>query len=214
VQTVIFREQEGSYLVGALAAQLTQSGKLGFVGGMELPLIKKFEAGFRAGVRKQRPDAQVLVSYTGSFDNASAGKQAGQDLISKGADIIFQAAGADGLGVIAAVKDARVAGKPVFVIGVDSDQSRVAPDAVITSMVKHVDLAVYRSIQQVQGGTFKGGDQQLGIKEGGVGLAPLRLVPNAENLQASIDALSRQIASGEIKVPGTLAELDAAAAAK
>jgi basic membrane protein A len=209
VATVTFREQEGSFLVGALAAQVTQTGKVGFVGGMELPLIKKFEAGFRAGVRKLRPDLPVLVSYTGSFDNASAGKQAAQDLLSKGADVIFQAAGADGLGVIAAVKDARAAGKAVYVVGVDSDQSHVAPEAVLTSMVKHVDLAVYRTIQQEQGGAFKGGDTQLGLKEGGVGLAPLHNVPNADKLQASLDALAKQIASGELKVPGTLAELEA-----
>ena len=212
VATVNFREQEGSYLAGALAAQVSPSGKLGFVGGMELPLIKKFEAGFRAGVRKLKPDAQVLVSYTGSFDNASAGKQAAQDLLGKGVDVIFQAAGADGLGVISAVKDARAAGKSVYVIGVDSDQSRVAPEAVITSMVKHVDLAVYRAIQQLQSGAFRAGDQQLGIKEGGVGLSPLRLVANAAALQTSITDLAQQIASGAIKVPATIPELDAASA--
>ncbi len=113
---------------------------MGFVGGMEIPLIKKFEAGFRAGVQTTNPTAQVLVAYTGSFDNVAAGKQVAQDLMAKGADVVFQAAGSDGLGVIQAVKEARAAGKNVYVIGVDSDQSHLAPDAVLTSMVKRVDL--------------------------------------------------------------------------
>jgi basic membrane protein A len=215
VATLTFREQEGSYLVGVLAAQVSGSGKVGFVGGMEQPLIKKFEAGFKAGVRKANPNATVLVSYTGSFDNPNAGKQAAQDLLSKGADVIFQAAGADGLGVIAAVKEARAAGKNVYVVGVDSDQAHLAPEAVLTSMVKHVDLAVYRTIQSVQTGTFKAGDVQWGIKEGGVGLAPIRVnLPNKDKLTADLDAISKQIASGEIKVPATLTELDAQAATK
>jgi basic membrane protein A len=209
VATVSFREQEGSYLVGVLAALQSQSGKVGFVGGMELPLIKKFEAGFKAGVRATKPDAQILVGYTGSFDNPNAGKQTAQDLLGKGADVLFHAAGSDGLGVISAVKDARASGKNAFVVGVDSDQSHIAPEAVLTSMVKHVDLAVYRQVQKVQAGQFKAGDEDWGLKEAGVGLAPIRVkLPNLPALEAAVEQARQKIIAGEIKVPATLAELD------
>src|SRR5713101_1037450 len=138
VRTVVFREEEGSFLVGALAGLATQTGKIGFVGGMEIPLIKKFEAGFRAGVLTTRPSAarELLVAYTGSFDNVATGKQVAQDLLSKGVDVIFQAAGSDGLGAIQAVKEGRDSGRLVYAIGVDSDQWQVAPNAVLTSMIK------------------------------------------------------------------------------
>src|SRR5262249_47248473 len=105
VRTIVFREQEGSFLVGALAGLVPIAGKIGFVGGMDIPLIKKFEAGFRAGVMVTNPNAarDLLVAYAGSFDNVSAGKQAAEELLSKGADVIFQAAGSAGLGAIMAV---------------------------------------------------------------------------------------------------------------
>jgi basic membrane protein A len=118
VRTVTFREEQGSFLVGALAGLVTKANKIGFVGGMEIPLIKKFEAGFRAGVMATNPKAKVLSNYTGSFNNVANGKQVGQDMVAKGADIVYHAAGSDGLGVIQAVKEAKAAGKNVFVIGV------------------------------------------------------------------------------------------------
>ena len=211
VATITFREQEGSYLVGVLAALASKTGKVGFVGGMEMPLIKKFEAGFKAGVRATKPDAVIFTAYTGSFDNPNAGKQTTQDLLGKGADVIFHAAGSDGLGVINAVKEARAAGKNVFAVGVDSDQSHLAPDAVLTSMVKHVDLAVYREIERVKQNGFKSGDEQWGLKEGGVGLAPVRVdLPGKDALLAAVDAARGKIIAGRDRgsLP-TLAELDA-----
>ncbi|HEY0883242.1 MAG TPA: BMP family ABC transporter substrate-binding protein, partial [Archangium sp.] len=153
VRTVVFKDEEGSFLVGALAG-LVAKEKLGFVGGMEIPLIKKFEAGFRAGVTTTNPKATVLIQYTGSFDNVAAGKQAAADLIAKGCEVLFHAAGSDGNGVIQAVKEARAAGKSVFAIGVDSDQSHLAPDAVLTSMVKRVDLAVWQATNDLKDGKF------------------------------------------------------------
>src|ERR1700686_4696334 len=134
VRAVVFREQEGSFLAGALAGELTRTGKVGVVGGMQLPLIKKFEAGLYAG----------------------------------GCDIVFHAAGLDGLGLI---KAAQAAGK--LVIGVDSDQAHVAPRNVLTSMVKHLGLAVYEAARDMLAGKFVGGDVVLGLKDGGVGLSPL-----------------------------------------
>lgn len=212
VRAVVFREEQGSFLVGALAGLATQGGKVGFVGGMEVPLIKKFEAGFRAGVAATNPKATVLVNYTGSFDNVSAGKQVGQDLVSKGADVIFQAAGSDGLGVIQAVKEARVAKKNVFVIGVDSDQSSLAPEAVLTSMVKRVDLAVYEAVRDLRDGKLQGGDVVLGLKEGGVTYAPVRVeFPGREAALQKVEELRAKVVSGEIEVPSHPSQLTPAA---
>src|SRR5207245_4623481 len=168
VRAVVFKENEGSMLAGALAAEVTKTGKIGFVGGMQLPLIRKFEAGFRAGVRQVNPKLDVLVAYTGTFDDERKGIEVGHDLYRRGCDIVFHAAGLDGLGVI---KAAQQAGK--LVIGVDSDQSHVAPGTVLTSMVKHVDVAVYLAVKDVLEKKFSGGDIVLGLREGGVGLAPI-----------------------------------------
>jgi basic membrane protein A and related proteins len=209
VRTVVFREEEGSFLVGALAG-LVAKEKVGFVGGMEIPLIKKFEAGFRAGVKSTNPRAQVLVSYTGSFDNVAAGKQVGQDFLAKGAEVVFQAAGSDGLGVLQAVKEAREAGKTVWGIGVDSDQHHLAPNAMLTSMVKRVDLAVYEATRDVARGTFAASDIVMGVKEGAVAVAEVRNdFPGKAEALAKVEALRAKIVSGELKVPSNLVELEA-----
>ena len=201
VRTVVFREEEGSFLVGALAG-LVAKEKVGFVGGMEIPLIKKFEAGYRAGVKATNPKAVVLVQYTGSFDDVAAGKQAAQDLIAKGCEVIFQAAGSDGNGAIQAIKEARAAGKNVYAIGVDSDQSHLAPDAMLTSMIKRVDLAVWQATADLKAERFVGGDQTMGLKEGGVSYAPVRLtIPDKEAVLQKVEALRAKVIAGEIKVP-------------
>jgi basic membrane protein A len=209
VRTVVFKEEEGSFLVGALAGLVSTSGTIGFVGGMEIPLIKKFEAGFRAGVKTTNPKAEVLVQYTGSFDNVAAGKQAAQDLVSKGCEVVFHAAGSDGNGVIQAVKEARAAGKNVYVIGVDSDQSHLAPDAVLTSMVKRVDLAVWQAASDLKAGTFGPGDLTMGLKEGGVSYAPVRLeLPGKAEALAKVEQLRAKVVAGEVKVPSNTADLE------
>ncbi|MDQ3263288.1 MAG: BMP family ABC transporter substrate-binding protein [Myxococcota bacterium] len=212
VRTVVFREEQGSFLVGALAGLVTQTGKVGFVGGIEVPLIKKFEAGFRAGVATTRPEAAstLLVNYTGSFDNVAAGKQVTQDLLSKGVDVVFHAAGSDGLGVIQAVKEARAAGKAVYVIGVDSDQAHLAPEAVLTSMVKRVDLAVYEAARDLAGDKWTAGDRTLGLAEGGVAYAPVRVpLANKEAVLAKVEALRERIIQGQLQVPQNATELAA-----
>lgn len=207
VRTVVFKEEEGSFLVGALAG-LVAKEKVGFVGGMEIPLIQKFEAGFRAGVKTTNPKAEVLIQYTGTFDNVAHGKQAAQDLVAKGCEVIFHAAGSDGNGVIQAVKEARAAGREVFVIGVDSDQSHLAPDAVLTSMVKRVDLAVWLAVSDLKAGTFAAGDSSMGLKEGGVTYAPVRVaLPEKERLLARVEALRQRVVEGGLKVPSNTSEL-------
>ncbi len=191
------RSAPPSALAGRVAKQ-----KVGFVGGMEIPLIKKFEVGFRAGVQATNPEAAVLVQYTGSFDNVSHGKQVAQDLLAKGCEVLFHAAGADGNGVIQAVREARAAGKDVYVIGVDSDQSHLAPEAMLTSMVKRVDLAVWEAVKALRAGHFTGGDVVMGLKEGGVAYAPVRLeFAGKEAALAQVEALKARIIAGELAVP-------------
>jgi basic membrane protein A len=212
VRAVVFREHEGSFLAGALAGALTQTGKLGFVGGMQLPLIKKFETGFRAGILTVNPAAgkDLLVAYTGTFDDEKKGIEVGRDLYSRGCDIVFHAAGLDGLGVI---KAAEKSGK--LVIGVDSDQAHVAPRNVLTSMIKRVDLAVYGAVRDVLQGKFTTGDVVLGLKDDAVGLAPVseKLVVAITPEQraaalAKVERLRAAITSGKIVVPASPAELE------
>lgn len=207
-RTVIFHEEEGSFLAGALAGLVSQSQKIGFVGGMESALIKKFEAGFRAGAATAQPSVKVAINYTGSFDNVSAGKQIAEDLIAKGHDVLYHAAGACGEGVIQAVKEARNLGKVVFAIGVDSDQYHLAPNAVLTSMIKHVDFAVYSAARDLVEGKFKAEDISLGLRDAGVALAAVRLdFPKKAQYLEQIESLRQRIIKGEIRVPGSVAEL-------
>jgi basic membrane protein A and related proteins len=205
VQTVVFREHEGSFLAGALAGLVTKTNKVGFVGGMALPLIKKFEAGYIAGIKTTNPQAadQAKRVYTGSFDNSSAGKRAALDLYGQDIDIVYHAAGADGLGVIQAAKEQKK-----LAIGVDSDQSHLAPENVLTSMVKQVDYAIYTSVKSVVENKFQAGDSALGLKENGVGLAPIKLdFPNKQAALARVEKLRKAVIDGKIRVPATLEEL-------
>lgn len=210
VKTVTFREHEGAFLIGAIAGLVTKTEKIGFVGGMQLPLIRRFEIGFRAGVQATNPRAagQMLIAYTGSFNRVDAGKQVAQDMFAKGADVVFHAAGGDGLGVIAAAKEA---GR--FAIGCDSDQHAVAPEAVLTSLIKRVDLAVYEAVAQASRGEFKPGHTEMGLAEGGLGYAPIRSskfsLAEREMLAKQIHILEQQIISGSIRVPATIEELNA-----
>ncbi len=206
VRTITFREEEGAFLVGALAGLVTKTNRVGFVGGMQIPLIRRFETGFRAGVATTNPEAAktLLVGYTGSFDKVEAGKQVAQDMISKDADVLFHAAGADGLGAIAA---AREAGK--WAIGCDSDQHHVAPETILTSMIKRVDLAVFLAASEAAAGRFEAGHADLGLKEGGLGYAPLRseMLADKEALVARLESLRKAVVEGSIKVPATLEAL-------
>jgi basic membrane protein A len=170
VASLVFREEEGSFLVGALAAMKSTTGTLGFVGGMDVPLIHKFEAGFRAGVAHLSPEARVLVGYAGvrpeAFADPVRGKEIALSQIGQGADIVFHASGVTGLGVIEAAKE-----RGKLAIGVDSNQNSVAPGVVFTSMIKRVDNAVYRQIADSFRGEFQGGLVEFGLAEEGVGFA-------------------------------------------
>jgi basic membrane protein A len=194
-----FREEEGSYLVGALAALAGGSKTLGFVGGMDIPLIHKFESGYRAGVARVCPGCQVLAGYAGAtpeaFRNPERGKELALSQYQAGANVVYQAAGATGLGVFEA---ARETGK--LVIGTDADQSGEAPGHVLTSMVKRVDVATYTAIRGVRDGTFHGGVYSLGLAEGGIGYVDNpRMIP--DSVRAIVEGLKADIIAGRIRVP-------------
>jgi len=197
-----FREEEGSFLVGALAAMVTGTGTIGFVGGMDIPLIHKFEAGYRAGAAAVEPRTRVLVHYAGvtaeAFKNPAKGKELALAQYEQGADIIFHASGSTGLGVFEAARQ-----KGRLVIGVDADQSAEAPGHVLTSMVKCVDRVVFEEIRRALKGDFAGGVRILGLAEGGVDYA--RGAENSEWLtperEARLADFARAIAAGEIRIP-------------
>ena len=199
-----FREEQGSFLVGALAALVGKSKKVGFIGGMDIALIHKFEAGYRAGVKHVCPDCEVLVAYAGvtpeAFRNPGKGKEMALSQYSQGVNVIFHASGSTGLGVFEA---ARSAGK--LAIGVDADQYSEAPGFVLTSMVKGIDESVFQAVKAVKEGRFKGGIQQFGLAEKGVGYVYDKnnqaLIPQA--VRARLDALTADIIAGKITVPST-----------
>ena len=199
-----FREEEGSFLVGALAALISRTKRVGFVGGMDIPLIHKFEAGYRAGVRHVCPSCTMVAQYAGStpeaFRNPGAGKEIGLSQYQSGVDVIFHASGSTGLGVFEA---ARATGK--LAIGVDADQYQEAPGFILTSMVKGVDASVYEAIRRVRDGTFSGGIFQFGLKEQGVGYVydanNRALIP--DTVRTRLEALRAEIVAGRIPVPST-----------
>ena len=199
-----FREEQGSFLVGAIAALVGGSKKVGFVGGMDSPLIHKFEAGYRAGVKEVCPDCEVLVQYAGvtpeAFRNPGRGKELALSQYQQGVNVIYHASGSTGLGVFEA---ARTMNR--YAIGVDADQYREAPGRVLTSMVKRVDNAVYDAILRVKEYRFTGGIYNFGLAEDGVGYVydehNRALIP--DSVRARVEALKAEIVAGRIAVPSS-----------
>jgi len=205
VESVVFKEHEGSFLVGVVAAKMTKTNKIGFVGGMDIPVIKRFEAGFIAGVKAANPNAKVIPVYTGAFDKPDLGKSAASQLFGQGADIVFHAAGSTGDGVFNEAKDRKSKGENVWVIGVDKDQSvTFGKDITLTSMMKRVDEAVYRVSKDVIEGKFQGGRVvALGLAENGVGLPETSKDTVPEDVLKAVEEFKQKIIKGEIKVPET-----------
>ena len=199
-----FREEQGSFLVGALAALVGKSKKVGFVGGMDFPLIQKFEMGYKAGVKKVCPDCEVISQYAGvtpeAFRNPGKGKELALSQYQQGVNVIFHASGSTGLGVFEA---ARQTGR--LAIGVDADQFKEAPGFVLTSMVKGVDNAVFDAIRRVKERRFAGGVYQYGLAENGVGYVDDanngKLIP--AEVRAKLESLKQEIIAGKITVPST-----------
>lgn len=204
VMSVVFKEHEGSFLVGVIAGLTTKSNVIGFVGGMETPLIKKFEVGFRAGVASVKPNAKVLVNYTGVFDNPDKGKEVALAQFANKADVIYHASGACGIGVIQAADE-----KGFWAIGVDMDQSALSKNnKVLASMIKRVDTATYTMAKAIIDGTFAAKVLDLGIKEEGVGYSDGGNNVPAE-VKAAADKYKQAIIDGTIVVPSTEDEMKA-----
>jgi basic membrane protein A len=205
VASVTFREEDGSFLAGAAAAMASKTHQIAFLGGIDIPLLRKFEAGFTAGAREIDPNIKVAVKYVGSFDDAAAGKELSGVLFDQGADVVFVAAGKAGIGAIDQVKS-----RPNdYVIGVDSDQDALAPGKVLTSMIKRVDVGVFRLSQETVAQKLPSGHLVLGLKDNGVGLTSFtytKSVMTPERI-ARIKRIRAAIIAGTIKPPATREEL-------
>ncbi|OGB34403.1 MAG: BMP family ABC transporter substrate-binding protein [Burkholderiales bacterium RIFCSPLOWO2_12_FULL_61_40] len=196
VQSVVFKEHEGSFLVGTMAAMVSKTGKVGFVGGMDVPLIRKFQCGYEQGAKFANAKAEVFANMTGTtgaaWNDPARGGELAKAQFSKGADVVFAAAGGTGMGVYQAAKDS---GK--LAIGVDSNQNHLQPGTMLTSMLKRVDVAVYNVSK-----SHKPGLTELGLKEDGVGYAlddnNAKLV--SADMKKKVDAAKADIISGKIKV--------------
>lgn len=197
----VFKEHEGSYLVGIAAAKATKTGKVGFVGGQDIGLISKFACGYVGGVKSVLPNAEIYENMTGSTPSAwndpARGAELTRSQIDRGADVVYHAAGGTGVGVIQAAADA---GK--LAIGVDSNQNGLAPGSVLTSMLKRVDVAAYETFMDAKNGKFTSGVKALGIAEGGVDWA---LDENNESLitadiKSALEAAREAILSGSVTV--------------
>ena len=202
VQSVVFKEQEGSFLVGAMAAMASKTAKVGFVGGMDIPLIRRFQCGYEQGAKFANPKIEVFANMTGTtgaaWNDPARGGELAKAQFSKGADVIFAAAGGTGMGVYQAAKDGSK-----LAIGVDSNQNHIQPGTMLTSMLKRVDVAVYNISKG-----FKPGVSVLGLKEGGVGYAMDthndKLV--TAEMKQKVDAAQADIISGKIKVADYMAD--------
>ncbi len=210
---IVFAEHEGSFLVGAAAAVKSETNTIGFIGGVNVPLIQKFQAGFEAGVAHINPDAEVIVQYlteppdfTG-FNDPAKGKEAAVGMYDRGADIVFHAAGGSGGGLFEAAKERSDAtGSKVWAIGVDSDQINIVDDDlkpyILTSMVKRVDVAVGQVIDSYVAGESIGGQTlAFDLSVDGVGYSTTG--NNVDDISAQLDDLKAQIISGAIVVPDT-----------
>ncbi|MEZ5684965.1 MAG: BMP family ABC transporter substrate-binding protein [Paracoccaceae bacterium] len=205
VRSVVFTEEQGSYLVGMMAAQASKTGTVGFIGGMDIPLIRKFACGYVQGVKAVNPEAKVIQNMTGTTPSAWNDPVKGSELtkaqISQGADVIYAAAGGTGIGVLQTAAD-----EGILSIGVDSNQNHLHPGKVLTSMLKRVDNAVYEAF--VAGEGIETGLHVMDLAQSGVGIAldenNAALV--TEEMKAAIDAASAKIAAGEISVHDYMAD--------
>ncbi|RDW11987.1 BMP family lipoprotein [Paracoccus thiocyanatus] len=205
VQSVVFTEEQGSYLAGVAAALASKSGTVGFIGGMDIPLIHKFECGYAQGFKATRPDGQLIINYTGTTPAAWNDPVKGGELlkaqVSQGADVVYAAAGGTGIGVLQAAADAGV-----LSIGVDSNQNHLHPGKVLTSMVKGVDNSVYDAFKA--GADVEPGVKVMDLASGGVSLAmddnnkPLI----SGEIAGAIDAAAKAIQAGEITVHDYMAD--------
>ena len=207
VQSIVFKEHEGSFLVGMAAAMASKSGKIGFVGGMDIPLIRRFALGYEEGAKYVNAKIEIYRNMTGTtpaaWNDPTRGGELARSQFDRGADVIYAAAGATGLGVLQAAKD-----KGRLAIGVDSNQNHIHPGSVLTSMIKRVDLAVYEAFKAARDGTWKAGVRSLGVAEGGVGFSldqHNRGLITAE-MEKRLQQARADIVAGKIKVTDYMAK--------
>ena len=202
VRSLMFEEHEGAYLIGAIAALTSKTGKVGFIGGMDVPLIRRFAMGYEAGAKAVNPKVTVIANYCGvtseAWNNPPKGKELALAQYDAGVDIIFAAAGASGLGVFDAAED-----RKKFAIGVDSNQDWTKPGLILTSMLKRVDLAVFTVIQDAQAGQFTGGLKRFGLADKGVDYSVDKYneIILTESVRKRADELKAEIIAGKIVVP-------------
>lgn len=212
VVSLLFAEHEGSFLVGAAAALKSEANRIGFIGGVEMPLIQKFQAGFEAGARHVNPDIQIDVSYISQlpdfsgFADPASGREIALGMYGNGADVVYHAAGGSGAGLFEAAKEhSDASGSKVWAIGVDSDQYQTAPEElrefILTSMLKRVDVAVYDTIAAHVQGNFEGGYREFDLASDGVGYSTSGGF--IDDIVSELEDLKEQIASGAITVPDT-----------
>jgi basic membrane protein A and related proteins len=202
VRSLMFEEHEGAYVIGAIAAMTSKTGKIGFVGGMDIPLIRRFEMGYEAGAKKINPDIKVMDNYVGvtseAWNNPPKGKELALSQYQAGADIIFAAAGASGLGVFDAAEEEKK-----FAIGVDSNQDWTKPGLILTSMLKRVDEAVFATIEEAKAGKFTGGVKRFGLSNKGIDYSVDQYNAKilTEPVRRRADELKAEIIAGKITVP-------------
>src|SRR3954470_3796326 len=207
VASLVFKEHQGSFLVGMLAAMKSQTGTVGFIGGMDIPLIHKFELGYEEGARAVNPNINIIANYVGvtpaAWNNPGQGKELALAQIGKGADVIFTAAGNSGLGAFDAVEQ-----QNKFVIGVDSDQNWVKPGHVLTSMVKRIDNAVYQIVKDRVSGQFTAGVHVYGLENEGVGYAVDQYNQNliTPEMTQRVEEARQKIIDGQIQVTDVMAK--------
>jgi len=202
VRSLMFEEHEGAFVVGAIAAMTSKTGKIGFVGGMDIPLIRRFAMGYAAGAKHVNPQIKVLDNYVGvtseAWNNPPKGKELAMSQYEAGADVIFAAAGASGLGVFDAAEEQKK-----FAIGVDSNQDWTKPGLILTSMLKRVDEAVFATIEETKAGKFTGGVKRFGLNNKGVDYSVDQYNAKilTEPVRKRADELKAEIIAGKIAVP-------------
>ena len=193
IASIIYREHEGDFLMGVLGAMLSRTKKLGFIGGMDIPVIQRIESGFRQGVAYQDPGVEVVTEIAGTFSDAEKGRELARTLYASGVDIIYNGAGRTGLGIIQAAKEAGM-----LTMGTSGDQRYLAPQHVVGNRPKRVDRAVLKLVEEIKNGEFKPGIRSFGLAEGGLSLGPF----NEDIVDASIirylNGLEQKIIRGEI----------------
>ncbi|HKV16374.1 MAG TPA: BMP family ABC transporter substrate-binding protein [Reyranella sp.] len=201
VQSITFKEHEGSFLVGIAAALASKTGKVGFIGGMDIPLIRRFECGYEQGIKYANPKADLIANMTGTtpaaWNDPGRGAELAKGQFDRGVDVVYAAAGSTGIGVLQAAAD-----RGKYAIGVDSNQDHLHPGTMLTSMIKRVDLATYRSFKAAQSGTWRSGISVLGLKEGGVDWTLDRYNEKliSPEMKAKVEQAKADIIAGKIVV--------------